>query len=201
MTVPNSPPLRRNISPVASCNSEGNGPAPTRVQYALATPTTRPIAVGPRPRPVHAPPAIVCELVTNGIGAVPDVEQRALRAFDQDAFARLRAHRADTRRRRRRAGRTRGRASQRARSRASASGAASPSAAAAGARFRASRSSRRPGSPQIGERQPAARDFIGVGRADAAPRRPSASCRAPVSRGAIELRRDTGRPRARDPRS
>ena len=56
----------RSRSPVSSCSSDGNGPPPTRVQYALTTPTTRPIAVGPMPRPMHAPPAMVCELVTYG---------------------------------------------------------------------------------------------------------------------------------------
>ena len=44
----------------------GNGPSPTRVTYAFATPTTRSIRVGPTPDPVHAPPAVADEDVTNG---------------------------------------------------------------------------------------------------------------------------------------
>ena len=44
----------------------GNGPSPTRVVYALATATTRSILVGPTPEPVHAPPAVADEDVTNG---------------------------------------------------------------------------------------------------------------------------------------
>ena len=43
--------------------------------------------VGPTPVPVTAPPAVAEELVTNGIGAVVDVEQRALGAFEHDVLA------------------------------------------------------------------------------------------------------------------
>ena len=46
------------------CNSVGNGPSPTLVVYALATPITRSIKVGPTPAPIHAPPDIGLEDVT-----------------------------------------------------------------------------------------------------------------------------------------
>ena len=46
--------------------SDGNGPSPTRVTYALDTPSTRSIRVGPTPTPVAAPEAIGFDEVTNG---------------------------------------------------------------------------------------------------------------------------------------
>ena len=46
--------------------SDGNGPSPTRVTYALETPSTRSIRVGPMPTPVAAPDAIGFDEVTNG---------------------------------------------------------------------------------------------------------------------------------------
>lgn len=64
--VPNSPPLSRSRSPSASNSSVGNGPSPTRVAYALTMPITRVMRVGGMPDPVHAPPEVADELVTNG---------------------------------------------------------------------------------------------------------------------------------------
>ena len=63
-------------------SSVGNGPSPTRVQYALVMPMTASISVGPMPAPVHAPPATVFERRHEGVGAVVEVEQRALRALE-----------------------------------------------------------------------------------------------------------------------
>ena len=53
-------------APVSSNNSVGNGPAPTRVQYALKIPNTSPILFGAMPKPVHAPAQTVFEEVTKG---------------------------------------------------------------------------------------------------------------------------------------
>ena len=66
VVVPNSPPTLRSRSPSASNSSVGNGPSPTRVAYALATAMTRSIRVGGTPEPVHAPPAVALDDVTNG---------------------------------------------------------------------------------------------------------------------------------------
>src|SRR5579871_5415658 len=66
VTAPNSLPSRRNSSPAASLLSVGNGPAPTRVIYALETPMMPSIFVGGTPVPVHAPPAAALDEVTNG---------------------------------------------------------------------------------------------------------------------------------------
>ena len=46
--------------------SVGNGPSPTRVTYAFATPRTASIRVGPIPMPVAAAPAIGFDEVTKG---------------------------------------------------------------------------------------------------------------------------------------
>ena len=46
--------------------SVGNGPAPTRVTYAFATPMTESMRVGPIPVPTAAPPATVGDEVTKG---------------------------------------------------------------------------------------------------------------------------------------
>src|SRR5688500_6266500 len=46
--------------------SVGNGPPPTRVEYALATPRTPWIFVGGTPVPVAAPPAVVDDEVMYG---------------------------------------------------------------------------------------------------------------------------------------
>jgi hypothetical protein len=44
--------------PVSSVSSVGIGPLPTRVMYALYTPTTSETAIGPRPAPTPAPAAV-----------------------------------------------------------------------------------------------------------------------------------------------
>ena len=66
VVVPNSPPASRSASPISSSSSVGNGPAPTRVEYALATPQTSSMSLGPTPAPAHAAPATVFDDVTNG---------------------------------------------------------------------------------------------------------------------------------------
>ena len=66
VVAPNSWPAARRASPVSSCSSVGNGPEPTRVQYALKMPMTSPMRVGATPSPVQAPAAVVVELVTKG---------------------------------------------------------------------------------------------------------------------------------------
>ena len=54
VTEPNSCPKVHILSPVSSNSSDGNGPAPTRVQYALKIPYTSPIRLGATPSPVQA---------------------------------------------------------------------------------------------------------------------------------------------------
>ncbi len=66
VVVPYSLPALRSHSPSGPVSSVGNGPAPTRVVYALAIPTTLVIRVGPIPAPAHAPPAVGEEDVTKG---------------------------------------------------------------------------------------------------------------------------------------
>ena len=66
VVAPNSAPACRSCSPSSPCSSVGNGPAPTRVVYALAIPMTDEIAVGPMPQLTQAPAASVVEEVTNG---------------------------------------------------------------------------------------------------------------------------------------
>src|ERR1019366_8264720 len=66
VTTPHSRPASRSAAASASGSSEGNGPPPPRVQYAFTTPVTERTAPGPIPKPMHAPPAIVDELVTYG---------------------------------------------------------------------------------------------------------------------------------------
>ena len=61
--APNSAPRSRRSAPWGPVISVGNGPLPTRVQYALVTPQTESIAVGGIPVPVQAPPAVQFELV------------------------------------------------------------------------------------------------------------------------------------------
>src|SRR5262249_58198889 len=56
VTAPYSLPLSRSRSPISPDNSVGSGPSPTRVVYALTTPSTRPIAFGGKPSPVQTPP-------------------------------------------------------------------------------------------------------------------------------------------------
>src|ERR1044072_3649302 len=66
VVVPTSPPAWRMRSPRSSSSSVGNGPAPTRVAYALAMPQTSSIAAGPTPAPTQADPATGLDEVTNG---------------------------------------------------------------------------------------------------------------------------------------
>jgi hypothetical protein len=64
VVAPYSFPSSRSRSAILGGSSEGNGPWPTRVAYALATPMTSVILVGPMPTPVQAPPATALEEVT-----------------------------------------------------------------------------------------------------------------------------------------
>ena len=66
VVVPNSKPRERRNSPDSSKSSVGNGPAPTRVVYAITMPITRVMRPGPIPEPVEAPPAVELLEVTNG---------------------------------------------------------------------------------------------------------------------------------------
>src|SRR5438067_3458030 len=66
VVTPNSAPTFDRWAPFSSNSSVGNGPAPTRVVYALITPITREIRVGGMPDPTHAPPAVGFEDVTKG---------------------------------------------------------------------------------------------------------------------------------------
>ncbi len=63
---PNSFPIFLNLSPISSNNSDGNGPLPTLVEYALKIPNTSPILFGAIPSPVQAPAVIVLDEVTKG---------------------------------------------------------------------------------------------------------------------------------------
>src|SRR5207244_3916471 len=62
--VPYSAPRSRRLVPWPSSSSVGNGPAPTAVVYAFATPMTLSIRTAGRPAPRLAPPGIGDELVT-----------------------------------------------------------------------------------------------------------------------------------------
>src|SRR5207237_2408410 len=66
VTVPYSRPVRRMRSPTASFSSVGNGPRPTRVVYALITPTTRSSRRAGTPEPLQTPAGELLELVTYG---------------------------------------------------------------------------------------------------------------------------------------
>lgn len=55
-----------HLKSLTSVNSEGNGPSPTLVVYALTTPITLPIAEGGNPRPVQTPPILQFDDVTYG---------------------------------------------------------------------------------------------------------------------------------------
>src|SRR5919108_638151 len=69
VVVPNSPPASRIWSPSASSSSVGNGPAPTRVVYALAMPQTSSSAPGPVPvGPVFLGHRVKVELRQLGVG-------------------------------------------------------------------------------------------------------------------------------------
>src|SRR5699024_12391199 len=64
--TPTSPPVVWRYSHHLSKSSVGNGPAPTRVVYALIMPSEWVMRVGPMPEPTDAPPAVGLEEVTNG---------------------------------------------------------------------------------------------------------------------------------------
>ena len=66
VVAPNSPPVVRSASPISLHCSVGNGPLPTRVLYALTTPTIELTEVGGTPSPVQAPPLVGLDDVTNG---------------------------------------------------------------------------------------------------------------------------------------
>ena len=66
MVVPYSPPASRSVSASSPSSSVGNGPAPTRVQYAFVMPQISSMSFGPAPVPVQAAPATGLEEVTNG---------------------------------------------------------------------------------------------------------------------------------------
>ena len=87
VVVPNSPPASRSCSPSWSSSSVGNGPAPTRVVYALAMPQTS--SIEPRPH-ARARAGRAGDGVRRGherVGAVVDVEQRALGALEHHEAA------------------------------------------------------------------------------------------------------------------
>ena len=56
----------QRVALVVEAARSGTGPSPTRVVYALTTAITRLMRVGGMPLPVHAPPAVALEDVTNG---------------------------------------------------------------------------------------------------------------------------------------
>src|SRR5215467_4288826 len=66
VTAPYSLPRLRRFSPSSPFSSVGNGPSPTRVQYAFVIPMTELIEVGGTPVPMTAPPEVALEEVTNG---------------------------------------------------------------------------------------------------------------------------------------
>src|SRR5678815_4094351 len=66
VVAPNSPPICRSFSPRSSHSSVGNGPSPTRVQYAFATPRMLPIFLGGTPVPAEMPHASEFDDVTKG---------------------------------------------------------------------------------------------------------------------------------------
>ena len=58
VVAPNSFPCFRNHSPSSPKSSVGNGPEPTRVQYALKIPYTLPICLGAIPNPLQTPESV-----------------------------------------------------------------------------------------------------------------------------------------------
>src|SRR5436853_4567724 len=69
VTVPYSRPVLRIFSPMPlgpSFSSVGKGPRPTRVEYALTTPTTRSRFRAGTPEPLQMPAGELLELVTYG---------------------------------------------------------------------------------------------------------------------------------------
>ena len=87
VTVPNSPPSSTILAPISSCSSVGNGPVPTLVMYALATPITRSIVVGPIPDPDGGATRGRVRRGDERIRAVVDVEQGALGTLEDDVLA------------------------------------------------------------------------------------------------------------------
>ena len=97
VVVPNSLPRRRRCSPVLSLSSVGNGPLPTRVVYALKTPED---AVDRARRHAARGRGEAGEAPGRGherVGAVVEVQQRALGAFEEDRLALRHASRQDQR--------------------------------------------------------------------------------------------------------
>ena len=84
VAVPNSPPSSRTRSWSAPSISVGNGPSPTRVTYAFATPMIASIRFGPMPTPDRGRAGDRARRGDERIRAVVEVEQRALRALEQD---------------------------------------------------------------------------------------------------------------------
>src|SRR5438105_7379437 len=66
VVAPNSLPNVRTSVANGSSISVGSGPAPTRVVYALTTPTTASMSIGAMPAPTAAPPDVVLLDVTKG---------------------------------------------------------------------------------------------------------------------------------------
>src|SRR5215204_3621636 len=66
VVVPYSRPTLLMVSPVSSKSSVGIGPSPTRVVYALVTPTTYSRCRAGTPEPTTAPPTVGFDEVTNG---------------------------------------------------------------------------------------------------------------------------------------
>ena len=87
VVAPNSFPLLRNSSPVASSSSVGKGPLPTRVQYALLTPITSRICWGATPSPVQTPGRNGIGGGDIGEGAEIDIQHASLGSFRQDGLA------------------------------------------------------------------------------------------------------------------
>ena len=86
----------RGRAPRCPCRSRraarsGTARSPTRVEYAFITPMTSSTWSGPMPPPVHAPPATGFDERHERVGAVVEVEQRALGALEQDVVAAPRA--------------------------------------------------------------------------------------------------------------
>ena len=64
--APYSAPVSLSLFPSSSSSSEGKGPLPTRVVYALTIPITSVILLGGIPVPVQAPPEVGLDDVTKG---------------------------------------------------------------------------------------------------------------------------------------
>lgn len=87
VVVPCSPPFLRRSAASCPSSSVGNGPAPTRVEYALTTSRSR-RGPGPAPEPTGRGPGDGVRRGDEGVGPVVDVEQRRLRAlFEEHAAA------------------------------------------------------------------------------------------------------------------